>query len=121
MTFDILIDIFCLFINDKMKNDWHINLNTQSSTYVFSNHWNELRIFIRNNCVKQLVKMKDILNYYINNFLRTEILFVILTKYIMIFFNSTMNNNINNIVILRWKEINGKIFNDISSALLRNE
>ena len=39
----------------------------------------------------------------------------------MTFFNQTINDDANDIVFFRWKKIDNKIHNDISSALFRNE
>ena len=50
--FYILINTFCLFIREKMKNDRHVNFNAYSSTYMFSNHRNELKVFIENDHVE---------------------------------------------------------------------
>ena len=121
MTLYVLINTFCLFIREKMKSDRHVNFDTQLSTHVLLNHWNELRVFIKNNRVEQFVKTKDILNHDERDFFCTEILFVVSTRYIMTFFNKTINDDANDVVFLRWKKIDNKVHRDISSALLRNE
>ena len=101
MMFHVLINTFCLFIREKVKSDRHVNFNTQSSTHVFSNHRNELKVFIRNNRVEQFVKTKDILNHDERDFFCTETLFVALTKYVMTFFNETINDDANDVVSFR--------------------
>ena len=101
MMFYVLINTFCLFIREKMKSDRYINFNTQSSTHVFSNHRNELRIFIKNNRVEQFVKTKNIFNHDERDFFCIEILFVASTKYIMTFFNEMINNDANDVVFFR--------------------
>ena len=121
MTFHVLINTFCLFIREKMKSDRHVNFDTQSSTHVLLNHRNELKVFIRNNRVEQFVKTKNILNYDERDFFCTETLFVASTRYIMTFFNETINDDADDVVFLRWKKIDNKVHRDISSALLRNK
>ena len=65
--------------------------------------------------------MKNILNHDKRNFFYIEILFVVSIKYVMTFFDETINDDANNVVFLRWKKIDNKIYNDVSSTLLRNE
>ena len=65
--------------------------------------------------------MKNISNHDERDFFCTEILFVTSIKYIMTFFNEAINDDANNVVFLRWKKINNKIYNDVSSTLLRNK
>ena len=101
MTLYILINTFCLFIHEKMKSDRHVSFNTQSSTHVFSNYRNELKISIKNNRVEQFVKTKNILNHDERDFFCTETLFVASAKYIMTFFNETINDDVNDVVFLR--------------------
>ena len=100
MTFYVLINTFCLFIREKMKNDRHVSFDMQSNTYVLSNHRNELRAFIKNNRVEQFVKTKNILNHDERDFFCIETLFVASTKYVMMFFNETINDDANDVVFL---------------------
>ena len=67
------------------------------------------------------MKAKNISDYDERDFFCTETLFVALTKYIIMFFNETINNDINDVVFLRWKKIDNKVHDNISSALFRNE
>ena len=67
------------------------------------------------------MKTKNISNYNERDFLCTEILFVVSTKYVMTFFNETINNDANDVVFFRWKKVDNKVYNDVSSMLLRNE
>ena len=101
MTLHVLINTFCLFIREKMKSDRHVNFDTQSSTHVLLNHRNELKVFIRNNRVEQFVKTKNILNHDERDFFCIETLFVASTKYVMMFFNETINDDANDVVFLR--------------------
>ena len=84
-----------------MKSDRHINFDTQSNTHVLSNHRNKLKVFIRNNRVEQFVKTKNILNHDERNFFCIETLFVVSTKYVMTFFNETINDDTNDVIFLR--------------------
>ena len=65
--------------------------------------------------------MKDISDHDKRDFFCTEILFVASTKYVMTFFNETINNDANDVVFLRRKKIDNKIHNNVSSTLLRNK
>ena len=47
------------------------------------------------------MKVKNILNYDERNFFCIKTLFVALTKYIIMFFNKIINDNINDVVFLR--------------------
>ena len=67
------------------------------------------------------MKTKDILNHDERDFFCTEILFVVSTKYIMTFFDEMIDDNADDVVFFRWKKIDNKVHNDVSSALLRNE
>ena len=67
------------------------------------------------------MKTKNISNYDKRDFFCTEILFVVSTKYVMTFFNKIIDNDTNDVVFLRWRKIDNKIYNDVSSALLQNE
>ena len=64
--------------------------------------------------------MKNILNYDERDFFCVEILFVVLTKYVITFFNKTINNDANDVIFLCWKKIDNKVHNNISSILFRN-
>ena len=44
------------------------------------------------------MKTKNILNYDERDFFRIEILFVASAKYVMMFFNETINDDANNVV-----------------------
>ena len=67
------------------------------------------------------MKTKDILNHDERDFFCIEILFAASTKYVIMFFNKTINDDANDVVFFRWKKIDNKIHNDVSSTLLRNE
>ena len=47
------------------------------------------------------MKTKDILNHDERDFFCIEILFVVLIKYIMMFLNETINDDVNDVVFLR--------------------
>ena len=64
------------------------------------------------------MKMKNILNHDEYDFFYIEILFVASIKYVITFFNETINDDANDVVFFRWKKIDNKVHNDISSALL---
>ena len=67
------------------------------------------------------MKTKNISDHNERDFFCIEILFVASARYVMTFFNETINNDANDVVFLRWKEIDNKVHNDVSPALLRNE
>ena len=67
------------------------------------------------------MKTKDILNHDERDFFCIETLFVALTRYIITFFNEMINDDVNDVVSFRWEKIDDKIYNDVSSTLLRNE
>ena len=67
------------------------------------------------------MKTKDISDHDERDFFCTEILFAASTRYVMTFFDKTINDDTDDVVFLRWKEIDNKVYNDVSSALLRNE
>ena len=67
------------------------------------------------------MKTKNILNHDKRDFFYTEILFVASIKYVMTFFNKTINNDANDVVFFRWRKIDNKIHNNVSSTLLRNK
>ena len=67
------------------------------------------------------MKTKNILNHDKRDFFCIETLFVVSTKYVITFFNKTINDDANDVVFLRWKKIDNKVYNNVSSALLRNE
>ena len=67
------------------------------------------------------MKIKDILNHDERDFFCIEILFVASTKYVITFFNKTIDDNANDIVSFRWKKIDNKVYNDVSSTLFRNK
>ena len=67
------------------------------------------------------MKMKNILNYDESDFFCIKILFIALIKNVMMFFNQTINDDVNDVVFFRWKKIDNEIYNDISSTLLRNK
>ena len=67
------------------------------------------------------MKTKDISDHDKRDFFCIEILFAASTKYVMTFLNETINDDANDVVFLRWKKIDDKVHNDVSSTLLRNE
>ena len=67
------------------------------------------------------MKTKNILNYDERDFFCIKILFVASAKYVMTFFNKTIDDDADDVVFFRWKKIDNKVHNDVSSALLRNE
>ena len=64
------------------------------------------------------MKTKDISNHDERDFFCIEILFAVSTKYIITFFNETIDDDANDVVFFRWKKIDNKIHNDVSSTLL---
>ena len=67
------------------------------------------------------MKTKNISNHDERDFFCIEILFVASTKYVMTFFNKTIDDDANDVVFLRWEKIDNKVHNDVSSTLFRNE
>ena len=67
------------------------------------------------------MKTKDISNHDERDFFCTEILFAVSAKYVMTFFDEIINDDANDVVFFRKKKINNKIYNDVSSTLLRNK
>ena len=67
------------------------------------------------------MKTKNISDYDKNDFFCIKILFIASTKNIMTFFDQTINDDANDVVFLRWKKIDNKVHNDISSTLFRNK
>ena len=67
------------------------------------------------------MKAKNISDHDERDFFCTETLFAASAKYVMTFFNETIDDDANDVVFLRWKEVDNKIHNDVSSALFRNE
>ena len=67
------------------------------------------------------MKTKDISNHDERDFFCIETLFVALTKYVMMFFDKTINDDANDVIFLRWKEVDDKVHNDVSSTLFQNE
>ena len=64
------------------------------------------------------MKAKNILNHDERDFFCTEILFVASARYVMTFFNETIDDDADDVVFLRWREIDNKVHSDISPALL---
>ena len=67
------------------------------------------------------MKAKNILNHDERDFFCIEILFVALTKYVIIFFNERINDDADDVVSFRWKKVDNKIHNDVSLTLFRNK
>ena len=67
------------------------------------------------------MKMKNILNYDENDLFCIKILFIVLTKNVITFFNQIINDDVNDVVFFCWKKIDNEVHNDISSTLFQNE
>ena len=67
------------------------------------------------------MKTKDISDHDERDFFCTEILFAALIKYVMTFFNEVIDDDADDVVSFRWKKIDNKVHNDVSSALFQNE
>ena len=67
------------------------------------------------------MKTKDISDYDKSDFFCIKILFIVLIKNIMMFFNQIINDDVNDVIFLRWKKIDYKVYNDVSSTLFQNE
>ena len=67
------------------------------------------------------MQTKNISNHDERDFFCIKILFVVSAKYVIMFFNEAINDDANNVIFFRWKKIDDKVYNDVSSTLLQNE